>query len=59
MPFQSNPFSQRIISKALEDEDFRARLVAAPRTAIEQLLGRELPADLEIQVLLHLHRHLL
>ena len=40
----------RIVSRALRDPDFRARLVATPREAVAEELGVELPERLEIVV---------
>ena len=41
----------RIVEKALADAAFRARLVEAPREALEEELGVELPAGLEVVVI--------
>lgn len=40
----------QLISRAVNDADFRADLLASPKTAIERGLGVELPEDLEIIV---------
>lgn len=42
---------QALVRKSLQDESFRQRLLADPKATIEQELGRELPADLEVRVL--------
>lgn len=41
---------RRIVERALEDPAFRARLLNAPRDALAEELGVELPPDLEIVV---------
>ena len=40
----------RIVSRAMEDADFRARLLSDPKRAVEQELGVTLPASMSIQV---------
>ena len=40
-----------IIEKALEDEDFKIKLLENPRSAIEQELGVSLPDDADIKVI--------
>ena len=40
----------RIVGKAAEDSDFRARLLSDPKGAIEQELGVTIPASLSIEV---------
>jgi hypothetical protein len=40
----------RIVSRALRDPGFRARLVATPREAVAEELGIDLPERLEIVV---------
>ncbi|MBN1198522.1 MAG: NHLP leader peptide family RiPP precursor [Bacteroidales bacterium] len=42
---------QRIIEKAMKDEQFRERLMASPNETIEQELRVKLPASLRINVL--------
>ncbi|MBN1198521.1 MAG: NHLP leader peptide family RiPP precursor [Bacteroidales bacterium] len=42
---------QRIIEKAIKDEQFRERLMTSPNETIEQELGVKLPASLRINVL--------
>ncbi len=39
---------QEIITKAWEDEAFKKALLDNPRKTIEEVLGMELPADVEI-----------
>ena len=40
----------RIVGKATEDSDFRARLLSDPKGAIEQELGVTIPASLSVEV---------
>ena len=40
----------KIVGKAAEDADFRARLLGDPKGAIEQELGVTIPASLSIEV---------
>ena len=40
----------RVVSKATEDADFRARLLSDPKGAIEQELGVTIPASLSVEV---------
>ena len=40
----------KIIAKAQADPEFRAQLVAAPKAAIEGVVGSELPEAITIQV---------
>ncbi len=40
----------KIVGKAAEDSDFRARLLSDPKGAIEQELGVTIPASLSIEV---------
>jgi hypothetical protein len=42
---------QALIRRSLQDESFRQRLLADPKATIEQELGKQLPADLKVQVL--------
>lgn len=42
---------QALIRKSLQDESFRGRLLADPKGTIEQELGKQLPANLEVRVL--------
>jgi Nitrile hydratase, alpha chain len=41
---------RRLIQRSLEDEEFRQRLLADPRAAIEQELGSRLPESIEVRV---------
>jgi len=41
----------RLIARAWQDEAFKQQLVQNPKAAIQQELGVQLPADLEVQVL--------
>jgi hypothetical protein len=40
---------RRLVQRSLVDEDFRQRLLADPKAAVEQELGRQLPEDVEIR----------
>ncbi|OAS16729.1 NHLP leader peptide family RiPP precursor [Paenibacillus oryzisoli] len=40
-----------IIKKAWEDEDFKARLLADPRSALQEEFGHEIPEGIELQVM--------
>ena len=40
---------RRLIERSLQDEDFRQRLLEAPRATMEQELGVQLPADVQVQ----------
>jgi len=42
---------EALVRKSLQDGSFRERLIANPKGAIEQELGRKLPEDLEVRVL--------
>jgi hypothetical protein len=39
-----------LVNRSLEDEEFRQRLLAEPRAAIEQELGIRLPESIEVRV---------
>ena len=45
-----NEIRMKIVDKAAEDMDFRARLLSDPKGAIEQELGVTIPASLSIEV---------
>ena len=45
-----NEMRMKIVGKATEDEDFRARLLSDPRGALEQELGVAIPASLSVEV---------
>ena len=40
----------KILTKAAEDSDFRARLIAGPKAAIRDEIGQPLPNGLEVMV---------
>ncbi len=40
----------RVVGKAAEDSDFRARLLSDPKGAIEQELGVTIPGSLSVEV---------
>ena len=40
----------KVVGKAAEDADFRARLLSDPKGAIEQELGVTIPASLSVEV---------
>jgi hypothetical protein len=42
--------SEAIIAKALQDDGYRAQLLANPKRAIHQEFGKELPLGLEVRV---------
>ena len=41
---------RRLIQRSLQDESFRQRLLKDPRATVEQELGVQLPADVQVQV---------
>ena len=41
---------RRLVQRSLEDEDFRQRLLDAPKAAVEQELGSRLPESIEVRV---------
>jgi hypothetical protein len=43
-------WERSLIQRSLEDEEFRQRLLAEPRAAIEQELGGRLPESVEVRV---------
>ena len=45
-----NEMRMKIVGKAAEDAEFRARLLSDPKGAIEQELGVTIPASLSIEV---------
>ena len=45
-----NEMRMKIVGKATEDADFRARLLSDPKGALEQELGVTMPASLSIGV---------
>lgn len=48
---QKQQLEQHIIEKAMKDEQFRVKLQANPKEAIEQELGFRIPDQLKVQVL--------
>jgi Nitrile hydratase, alpha chain len=42
---------RRLVQRSLEDESLRQRLLADPRGALEQELGTQLPADVEVRAM--------
>ena len=47
---KANEMKNRILHKAAEDSEFRARLIADPKAAIRDEVGQPLPNDLEVVV---------
>ena len=45
-----NEMRSKIVGKANEDADFRARLLSDPKEALEQELGVTIPASLSVEV---------
>lgn len=43
-------FEQKLADKATSDPDFRVKLIAAPKKAITELLGLELPDGMNVAV---------
>ena len=41
---------ERVLTKATEDEAFRARLLSDPKAAVEEELGVQIPAEFTIEV---------
>jgi Nitrile hydratase, alpha chain len=41
---------RRLIQRSLQDEDFRRRLLADPRAALQEELGARLPEEVEVRV---------
>ncbi len=55
MPYGSVPtqrlnIEERVVRRAWSDPAYKARLLADPKSALEEVLGVELPARLEVQV---------
>ena len=46
----ANEMKYRILHKAEQDSEFRARLIADPKAAIRDEVGQPLPDDLEVVV---------
>ena len=45
-----NEMRTKIVNKAAEDADFRAKLLSDPKAAVEQELGVTIPASVSIKV---------
>ena len=41
---------EKVVGKAVEDADFRARLLSDPKGAVEQVLGVKVPASVSVEV---------
>ena len=41
---------EKLVGKAAQDQDFRARLVADPKAAIEEALGMAVPETMSIKI---------
>jgi hypothetical protein len=41
---------QRLIERSLQDDAFRRRLLADPKAAVEEELGVQLPAEVQVRV---------
>ena len=41
---------RRLIERSLQDEEFRQRLLADPKAAVEEELGIQLPAEVQVRV---------
>lgn len=44
-------FEEKLIAKALEDANFKQKLIKNPRAVIAYELGTQLPANIEVKVL--------
>ena len=49
--------SERLITKAITDADFRRRLMSDPRETLERETGKPVPPDMEVTVLEETRRH--
>ncbi len=49
-PTQRRNLESRVVRRAWADEGYRARLLADPKAALEEELGVQLPAPLQVQV---------
>ncbi len=49
-PAERPALERRIVGRALEDPEFRARLIESPREAVAEELGFPLPEALQIEV---------
>lgn len=50
IPTGRTELERRIVGRAQKDPEFRARLLDDPKAALAELLGAELPAALEVEV---------
>ena len=50
MPTERARLERRIVERARSDPEFRARLIAAPREAVGEELGLDLPESIEVEV---------
>ncbi len=50
VPTERPALERRIVGRALEDPEFRARLIASPREALAEELGFSLPEALQVEV---------
>ena len=50
MAMTNAEMQNRVIAKASEDNEFRARLVADPRAAIQEVIGEPVPASVTVHV---------
>ena len=41
---------RRLVERSLQDEEFRQRLLADPKAAVEEELGIQLPAEVQVRV---------
>ena len=46
----ANEMKAKIVDKANQDDEFRARLLSDPKAAIQQELGVAIPASLSVEV---------
>jgi hypothetical protein len=49
-PAERLELERRIVERAAEDPEFRARLLSSPRAAVSEELGFELPDRLQVEV---------
>jgi len=50
-PLSRNELEAQIVARAWADDDFRERLKADPRAAVEEVTGVAVPESIEIEVL--------
>ena len=46
-----NDYTDKLIARAQRDEEFRAKLVSDPRSAVSEELGVEIPESLNVRVI--------